>query len=941
MIFSKFFKAKWQSKEHNVRLTAINSELLLSNPNDLVILTNLAQTDPNELVRRAALIKIADFSIWHKNSTDNDNKKVREYCVKQVEKILLGQHDISISNDEKLALLKSESKLPALEVWLQNEMQSDVVIALFEKINKPQLTLSIFTHKQNEVVQSYLLQQTLSIDVLDKLFKKACNDKIKAQIQQQIQDLKETAEKPEKVKKGVQLVLAKLLALKDNNDYVQLKEKQASLEEQWNSFHQDFTCLSSLECESFNNKYQDIKKQLVRHFAPLHEAFEQQIIAEKLVHDKKLANEHFDTKLTEINKQLTTTIFESGELNEEKYKVQLDDLITEIKSSTLNNKEQERFITLAGVQSKKLAQLPEIAKSVSDATYLISKISQIALPKNIDELNIRKPMFDQCLKEWKSVEQKAAWVLPESIVDAFKEIKAQWQQGFKPLIKEQNLLLSQCQKKIADVKRLITGGKYNAAFGVFKKASKNFDLLSDSQKSRVQRDFDDISTKIAELSDLEQSIATPRKHKLLAEIQLLVNQPLDNPNDQAAKVKQFRVTWNSLGHAEETIEKELNYQFNTLCEQAFAPCRLFYAEQEKLRELHLESRQVLINKAKSFADEFSIKISEGTDNKAIDWKYTDGTLNKLTQEWQNSGQIDKNKFQLLNEAFIKTLQPVKTELRSYHQRNSDSKNLLIAQVTQALSEEDVFSAIESVKKLQTQWQAIGYSGQREENQLWQKFRKVNDQLFAKRDEAKIAEQSFLKNQQVELTEKLDNYQQQLEGQHSEPELITLQECIEALRTEVVNQKPVIKSVVSHAEKLIVQITKQLTQISEDKKSKTWHLVFDSLENLATNKSLSVEEFSESLTDLPNAWQKRLLECHQNSNEIDRSNKTLELEILASKESPEEFKAQRLQVQVELMQSQMLSGQTIDLTNSLVEWLKLGKLSQADLPLLSRVKAIYC
>jgi hypothetical protein len=38
---------------------------------------------------------------------------------------------------------------------------------------------------------------------------------------------------------------------------------------------------------------------------------------------------------------------------------------------------------------------------------------------------------------------------------------------------------------------------------------------------------------------------------------------------------------------------------------------------------------------------------------------------------------------------------------------------------------------------------------------------------------------------------------------------------------------------------------------------------------------------------------------------------------------------------------MLSGQTIDLTNSLVEWLKLGKLSKADLPLLSRVKAIYC
>jgi hypothetical protein len=941
MIFSKFFKAKWQSKEHNVRLTAISDDLTVSNPDDLVILTNLAKTDPNELVRRASLIKMADFSVWHSNCIDNDNKKIREYCVKQVEKILLGQHEITINNEEKLALLKSGSKLPALELWLQNEIQADVVIALFEKVNKPQLTLSIFTHKQNETVQTYLLQQSLPIDVLEKLSKKACNDEIRNHIETQIQALKELAEKPDKVKKGVQLVLAKLLALKDINDYVQIKEKQASLEEQWNSYHQDFSCLSSLECENLNGKYLDITTQISRHFAPLHEAFEQQIIAEKLVRDKEIANELFNNKLNEISKKLTTTIFESGELDEEQYKVHLEALIAEIKSSTLNSKEQDHFITLVNVQSKKLVELPEIAKSVSDATHLISKISQVALPKNIDELNLRKPLFDEWLQEWKSVEHRAKGIFPESIVDAIKEIKKQWQQGLKPLIKEQDLLLSQCQKKISDVKRLVTSGKYNAAFGVFKKAKKNFNLLSDNQKSRVQRDFDDVSNKIAELSDLEQSIATPRKHNLLEEIQLLVNQPLDNPNDQAAKVKQFRITWNSLGHAEESVEKELNYQFNALCEKAFAPCRLFYAEQEKLRDLHLETRELLINKAKNFADEFLSKIKEGFDNKKIDWKYTDGTLNKLMQEWQNSGQVDKSKFQLLNETFIEVLQPVKTELRNYHQRNCDSKNLLIAQVTQALSNDDVFSAIESVKKLQSQWQAIGYSGQREENQLWQKFRKVNDQLFAKRDEAKLAEQSNLKNQQIELTEQLESYQQQLADQLPEHELFTLQESIETLRSNILNQKPVIKSVVTHTEKLLTQITKQLSQISENKKTKIWHLVFDCLEGLAANKALTIEEFRESVTDLPNAWQKRLQECHQNNNEIDRSNKTLELEILASKESPEEFKAQRLQVQVQLMQSQMLSGQTIDLTSSLVEWLKLGRLSQADLPLLTRVKAIYC
>ncbi|MBA6365764.1 DUF349 domain-containing protein, partial [Colwellia sp. BRX8-8] len=314
----------------------------------------------------------------------------------------------------------------------------------------------------------------------------------------------------------------------------------------------------------------------------------------KLVADKRLANEHFNSALNEMSKKLTTTIFESGDLDEAEYQDKLEQLREEITSSILNSKEQQHFIALVKAQAKKLAQLPEIAQSVSDATHLISKISQVALPKNIEELNLRKPLFDQWLQEWKTVELKAAGVLPQSIVDAFKEIRQQWQQGLKSLIKEQGLLLSQCQKKVADVKRLIMTGKYNAAFGVFKKAKKHFDGLSEEQKSRVQRDFDDIADKIAELSDLEQSIATPRKQQLLVDIKLLVDQPIDNPNEQAAKVKQFRVTWNSLGHAEESIEKELNYQFNALCEQAFAPCRLFYAEQEKLRELHLESRQQLI-----------------------------------------------------------------------------------------------------------------------------------------------------------------------------------------------------------------------------------------------------------------------------------------------------------------------------------------------------------
>jgi len=941
MIFSNFFKAKWQSKDHNVRLTAINTELSSSNADDIQILTNLAQTDKNELVRRAALIKMASFSSWQKNSIDNDNKKIRDYCVKQVEKILLGQHEITISSEDKLGLLKTNHKLPALDLWLQNEVQTDVVIALFEKINKPQLTLSVFSNKQDESIQAYLLEQNLSVEILEKLVKKSCNETIKNNIEQKIVHMHELAVKPEKIKKGVQLVLAKLLALKDINDYQQFTAKKSTLEEQWHGYHQDFSCLTSLECENFNTKFQDISQQLTKHFAPLHEDFEQQVIADRLIQDKKLASENFNQQLKALSQQLTTTIFESGALDEKKYQGQLDQLTSDITTSVLNKTEQNVFIALVETQNKKLSQLPDIAQSVSEATHLISKISQVALPKDIEELNIRKPLFDLWLQEWKSVEKKAAGVLPESIVGSFKEIHQQWQNGLKPLIKEQGILLSQCQKKISDVSRLISSGKYNAAFGVFKKASKHFESLSDKQKVRVQRDFDAVSSQIKDLSDLEQSIATPRKQELLAEIQLLVEQPLDNPNDQATKVKQFRVTWNALGHAEEALDKDLNHKFNELCEQAFAPCRLFYAEQEKLREQHLEGRTQLIEQAKQFAENFLATLNGMIEGKTVDWKFTDGKLNKLQQKWQSSGQVDKNKFQTLNKQFIESLQAVKVELRNFQQRNTDSKMLLIEQAKQALNDEDVFAAIENVKKLQTQWRTIGYSGQREENQLWQQFRRLNDQLFENRDAAKQVEQSERLKQQVEFTEQLECFQQELTENKSEVDLLSLKDKINGLLTEIVNQRPVIKAAANQADKLLAQISTQLEKLNQEKEVKTWLNVFTCLNTLATHKELTADELAESLVELPSNWQKRLQECYQNKNVIDRSDKTLELEILASKDSPEEFKSQRMQVQVSLMQSQMLSGQNIDLTKSLIEWLKLGKLTETDLPLLARVKSIYC
>jgi hypothetical protein len=79
--------------------------------------------------------------------------------------------------------------------------------------------------------------------------------------------------------------------------------------------------------------------------------------------------------------------------------------------------------------------------------------------------------------------------------------------------------------------------------------------------------------------------------------------------------------------------------------------------------------------------------------------------------------------------------------------------------------------------------------------------------------------------------------------------------------------------------------------------------------------------------------------HPVSND-DRIDKTLAIEILAQVESPQELAEQRMKVQVQLMQEQMLSGNDINLSQLLVEWLMLGSLSQGELSLLKRLEKVY-
>ncbi len=957
MIFSSLFKSKnkWQSKDSTVRIAAINDELSIDDNTARAILLDLIAHDDSDMVRRAALIKLADFSEYVNASQNNSQSKVKSFAQKQVQDMLYGQQQNKLTEEQKLAYLaNTQLSTQELDAWLDKEQSDAIVLSLFKLLKEKrstqtnstqQLIINTFAHK-SDVVKREILDSITEPVLLEKLLKKTNSEDIADIIAKKLADIAKERDKPVKIKKQAQLLVSKLLALKEVRDYSVYLAKKAELESQWHSIADDLNDLTSEDKASFIDKYAQISLQLTNIFAGKAEAYEQEKIALQLAQDKANAQAKFTQRIAEINQALTTSVFEHNNLDEQAFAQQIAKLSDEVNGSVLNTAEKADFSSQLKQLNEKLTKLPEIAESVSQATHLISKMSQLALPERIEELNDKSDIYQNWLKQWQTVEQKSAGILPESIVQAHQDIVKSWHDGLQPLQQQQKQSFHQVRKKLSDIKRLLASGKFKVCFGLFKGVKTSFALLSPQQAAQLQRDFQSVSEKMSELSDWEHYIATPRKQEMLKSIQALVEQPLDNPNEQAKQVKQFRKTWNSLGHADEEIDHQLNDEFNQACELAFAPCRRYYAEQEKLRADHFANRQALIEQADNLAKSLL------TENNGVDFKDIDAQLNKLQHAWQGAGEVDRQHYQSLHQAFKQALQPIKTAIKQYHEKNVVEKNAIIAQAEALLNSEDVFDAINQVKGLQATWKTLGYAGSHQDGKLWQSFRKVNDQLFAKREQLKHEQQDEYAKLSALFDERLSKLTQTVNQDFSslamseQTAVLNLaKQSAVTLLADISDSKPVIKSAVKKTENLIADIEASLKQCKASEQKMTWQNVFNLITALAKDE-LSSDLLAEDSTfvALKPIWQKRLMEFialpYLNELEV-RAGKTLEIEILAQVESPAELKQQRMQVQVQLMQSQMQSGSVVNLEQLFVDWLMLGKLHSEELSLLSRLSKVYC
>jgi len=903
MIFKRWFKPKWQHENAAIRQLAI-ADLDQSSQEHKEILHELAFNDGAEAVRKTALERLNEFSLWWQASKHEPAERLKQFAEQQLISMLLNNQ---VSKQLKQQFIAECNRSSILEKLAQTESDAGIKFDLIQRLAKAELYQAGVLDETLSVAQRLALLDQLNDDkVLEKLSRQLQGELLEA-IVAKIAARQEQKLKPERIRKQVVLLLAKLNSVREQSDIGQAQQKFALYQQQWADLAADLDCLN--DASEFEQKYQKVCLLTHNAFAPklaeLARIEEQQALATAQLQCYQTLNQ----QLSEVSAQVAADLAAGDLVAVSAQEQQVASLAAAVATTDVTLSQRQSLQQGIQALQQQFDQLPQLAEALALTARLLAEQAAIALPDAQQDVRAAYQMFKQWQQQWQRQVKVLQQLMPQSFRDSYTQLSSQWQQHCEPLLAQQDKLQRQFKSKLAEFKRLHQAGKYNVLFGLFKGIARDYQSLSNHSQQQLAAEFEQVSKQVADLADLQAYIATPRKQELVAQMQQLAAETDRSPTERAAQVKQARALWNTLGRAEAAVEEALNDAFNLACEQAFAPCREYFAEQDAQRVQNAAAKLALI-------EHLEQQITAGVSGKALDT-----LLQQSLKNWQEIGSVEKAQFEQLQPRFSQLVTQLKQQQKAEQQHNAQTKQQLVDMAQQLSQGESSDQVGAQLKVLQQQWKNTGFAGRSQDQKLWQQFRAVCDQWFANREALK--QQQQLADAEFKLKQ-----QQQLAALSDQVSNAIHQTALQQVLAEV-NQLQL-----SDDKELQVK-KRQLQQLAEQKILQAQSIAASSVYRQLFD-ALSRQE--PQLAELPPIY--RLVFNQRQEKTLSRSDLTLALEWAAGQASPATETGRRQQVQMMLLTDKHNSGESINQEQLLARWLQFGPVSAEEQELLQRVRALY-
>ncbi|WP_198262737.1 DUF349 domain-containing protein [sulfur-oxidizing endosymbiont of Gigantopelta aegis] len=957
-LLSPFTKNKWQSRNIDTRKKAV-LELPVS---DQETLSHIAMNDSDESIRAIAANKLSNLDLLQTIIMKGTNGTVKQAAQNRLFQLICGlKHPVpEFALREKMIRGSRNSAL--LEFVAANAEEASLREITIKKISRDPLLGDIALRDDSPHIRQLAAQQIAKRSTLERVTKNSRrkDKRVYKIVKNKLDHIIEDEQRPALLAQEVTDICIKLEKLHKRKRLLQEKTTVENYVTRWSAI-QNFASPETTE------RYHTICKQIINDIDALELAQQQEHNAiqslESLLNNLSLAVDDLLTAREALTAQATdsekktetesTTITSNSTKNDtiqtsetviQNLGREWDNIIALLSKVDLiadyNNKFQA-ILDLADTHSdfqqgkhnknseqainssKKLITLTEQAEKLLSKTGFIPEKTISALQEKFEQaIQANHHITESLPDDIKQVHEKFS-----TIIKSLKKQLHEQQQSAKNF-------QSQIESQTTQIQTFIQDGLISKAEKLLKSQLKDIDqsnLISNIEKQHYQAEAEKLHTQLTEFSSWRHWAHDNERENLAIKAEQLTEQAKnlnsleDEYTDITAQIKELRAQWKSMhSHTQE----ELWQRFNRACNSAYELCQPFIDKQTEIRAEHLKAKEDLCIQLEDYIQTMGWPTSEGDEiNHSIDWIQVDKITKQARKEWSEIGFVERKHHKSINHRFDKIIETIRTELKKTWSVNHEQFFSLIEKV-EALHEtleDNLADAINKAKKYQQDWKQIGPVSSFQRNKLWKRFRKGCDVIFNKRQESieqkNNAETKHLREKEA-ICENLEALNQQplkeSDLRHAFADIETIWKEHEHLA------KSLSKTVNLRYAKAIEDYQNKLAKLQAEQQKQQLDFI---IQQAALCSQIETSANSDNIDELKEQWlalknndlNLSLLDQRYNKAisaiELDKTDMTeaelsekqtfcLKYEILLGKESPEAAQQARMEMQVELLNSNL-------------------------------------
>ncbi len=897
-MLKKIFRPKWENNNPMVRKEALQLLDPTINEENAVLL-RLAKADPDESVRKSAINQLKDLNVLNQLMEQADEGNAAKIFERTV--ALVSGQAPGLDETQQRKALENGSQQILFEVakHTQNPELRELAIT---QLTDQECLLSLVIESNASQIRQLAVAGIIEPEVLKSVINRLNN----------------------KDKRVLQMARSKLNQLKE-----QQRAERVTIEKQENLCSQMESLSDSAYSTQFNGKYQHLRrewqglsKEPDKHLIARFESADilcQDIIQQNQQEEQALLQQAEQLQQVQGQQQaicgkleLELAQIKQQEYTTEALIVEIDTLLEtsnagwqEAKLSTRPHpKEQLRYDKASRLLADFQVAAKKIVKEHSAIEKLLGKTSK-------QEHHTQFIHLETWLRQIEALTARIAWpdeLMPPALLVELNRQKETLREQVSELKNQSSQIQQTVKKQLLDLEQKLEDGATESAKHLTNRIRNNLDKLSGNEAKSFERQYRTLQKRLTDFFDWQHYATDPKREGLCLEMEKLIEIAIPPPQ-KAHAIKALQEEWKNLGDSRHT--QQLWQRFKKAADLAYAPCKEYFQGQGDLRNHNITQRQHICEQLHNYIEQ--------TDWDNVDWKAVEQIFNLAKQEWRQFVPVDRTKAKSLQKSFDQKLDILRNKLKEERKNNAHNKEQLIAQAF-ALSElEDVREAIDQAKQLQHQWQDIGLTYRKENQQLWTKFREAIDQVFERRNHERESVQHEREDNLVQAKQ-LHQQIRKLADQNDET-LSLSQPTFNDLKESFLNLGPIPKSQFNAIKKEFQDscdyFQQRFSGIRNRQQQRALALLkeyaehCDRLEALPTEaeeERTALQQHWQKPAELPNQWWERIDARFQrsklaNKQELLAENQAalrilcIRLEILTDLETPAEDQAKRMEYQM--------------------------------------------